>query len=165
MDHQVDVLFSAITQQSCKLTELNILSIDLSTVSPTLISTSLTKLCSINLWGTMLTSDQLESVFNALTKDSKVTHLNLSNNDLSDIAPSVLSNCISRLTRSELCHTHLTAMQVTMLLTNLATRNCKLVSLDLSGNITAVQQLPQQLLETAARKLKRLELGLHGGWN
>eukprot|EP00092_Neocalanus_flemingeri_P021617 GFUD01023447.1.p1 GENE.GFUD01023447.1~~GFUD01023447.1.p1 ORF type:complete len:352 (+),score=137.57 GFUD01023447.1:47-1102(+) len=159
LDSQVDALFLAISQENSKLKELNILSNDLSSVSPTLISTSLISLVTVNLWGTMLTSDQVDAVFTILAKDCKVTNLNLSNNDLSNILPSSLSSCISRLTRAELCHCNLVPMQATMLLTNVATQDCKLARLDLSGNPAALQQLPQQLVGTARGRLDSLELG------
>ena len=158
-DDQVDALFSAISLENSRLRELNILSNDLSSVSSSLLASSLSTLVSVNLWGTMLTTDQVDEIFTSLTKNCKVTHLNLSNNNLSNIPPPILSDCISRLTSAELCHSNLIPMQVTMLLTNVATRDCQLDKLDLSGNPTAMQQLPQQLLVTARERLDSLELG------
>ena len=159
MDNQVEALFLAISQEDSTLKELNILSVDLSSLSPTLISSSLANLVSVNLWGSMLTTDQVEAVFNIPAKNNKLTHLNLSNNDLSLIPPTILSSSICRLTKAEVCHSNLTPMQVTMLLTNVATKDCQLAKLDLTGNPTAMQQLPQQLLQTARNKLDSLELG------
>merc|ERR1711892_704999 len=66
MDNQVDALFLAMNQEISKLKELSILSVDLSSLSPSLLSSSLSYLVSANLWGTMLTLEQVEAIFNML---------------------------------------------------------------------------------------------------
>jgi len=159
LDIQVEAIFHGITQPQSRMRELNIHSVDLSLLSPTLISSMLSRLVSANLWGTLLTQEQLEEIFTVLSTDTKLQHLNLSNNDLSLIPPFILSGSISRLTKAELCHSRLVPMQLTMLLTKVATKDCQLTSLDLTGNPAAVQQLPSQLLDQARDKLVTLELG------
>jgi len=159
MAKQVEALFRAISQEDSILKELNICTMDLSSLSPTLISSSLAKLVLVNLWGTDLTTDQVEAVFNIPAKNNKLTHLVLSNNDLSLIPPTIFSSFICRLIEAEMCLCDLTPMQVTMLLTNIATKDCQLTKLDINGNPEAFNQLPQQLLETAENKLNSLELG------
>jgi len=160
LDIQVGAMFKAICQENSKMKELNLTSVDLSSLPPTLITSTLANLESANLWGTMLTQEQLEEIFDMLATDTKLKHLNLSNNDLSLIPPYTFSSSISNLTRAELCHSKLIPIQLTMLLTRVATnQECNLISLDLSGNPQAVNQLCSQLLQETRSKLENLELG------
>jgi len=160
LDIQAEVMFRAISHESSRMKELNILDVDLSSLSPTLITSTLSNLESANLWGTMLTQEQLEDILNMLTTVTKLKYLNLSNNDLSLIPPSIIAASISKLIKADLCHTKLIPIQITMLLTTIATnQDSRLTSIDLTGNPQAVKQISSQLLQETRNKLEHLELG------
>ena len=149
---QVDAVFLAIAK-SPQLRELDISLNDLSSVSPRLVSSSLAFLVTVNLCGTMLSPDQVEAVFISLaSKDSKLEHLNLSNNDLSTIRPYIIAYSIPRLISAELWATKLTTRQVRMLLSRVMDRESQLSKLNLFYN-PAVFQLPPQLLMQARRRI------------
>ena len=160
LDIQTEAMFKAISKESSRMKELNIHSIDLSSLPPSLITSTLASLESANLWGTMLTQEQLEDIFNMLPTVTKLKHLNLSNNDLSLIPPYTFSSSISKLIKAELCHTKLIPIQITMLLTKVVTnQDNRLTSIDLTGNPQAVNQISSQLLQETRNKLDHVELG------
>jgi len=156
-EHQVTDIFKAIGKENSKVTELSLTSVDLSSSCSTLMARTLSKLKFLNLWATELTLAQVETIFTIIEQGCKIERLNLSSNDLSGVASSLFANSVSQLEVADVCHCELSLMQVTMLLTKVATSNCRLTKLDLRGNLVN-QQLPDQLIKQARMKLNHLEL-------
>ena len=109
----------------------------------------------VNFFDCKLTTEQLHKLLSELAggKCSKLKHLNLSVNDMSQIPSELLVAHTQRLERVNFRGCELTTEQLRSLLSELAEGNCsKLKHLNL--NLNNMSQIPSELLVVATQRLE-----------
>ena len=112
---QTQSIFNKIANcENLKLTELDIMDIDLSPVPADVLVEAISRLKTVYLSLTHLTPDQAQSISHKIAncENLKLTKLDISRNDLSSVPADVLVKAISRLERVNLTGTHLTPAQI-----------------------------------------------------
>jgi len=107
-DGQLKELFSNFSKlPDLKLKHLKISHNDLSSIKPSVLSQVVMRLEEVCLPGTNLTQAQALALFKAISEceDLRLKHLDIWNNDLSSIQPSVLSQAVVRLETANLLWT------------------------------------------------------------
>merc|ERR1719154_95062 len=131
---QLRSMLATVACQECKIKTISLKCNDLSSISPQFISYNLSKLNTGGLEGTLLSSNQLESVLNTIAiKEWQVSTLELSSNDFS-LLPAHTLSYINSLTSLDLEMTRLTHDQVQAIFSTLAKQNCQITHLSLSYN-------------------------------
>ena len=131
----------------------------LSCVPPQVLSRCLVRLEEVDLWNTLLTSHQLNSILEAIASSTQLnlSKLSLKGLDLSQASPDLISRAVVRLAHIDLTATKLSGDQVTGLLTTILTEDqTSLAVLNLSGNNLSV--VDASLLAGAVIKLKEVSL-------
>ena len=110
--------------ENLRLTELDIIYNDLSSVPADVLVKGISRLEIINLCRTELTSSQAQSIFHTIAKceNLKLKELNIESNDLSSVPADILVEAIRRLTRVHLEGTLLTPAQMNDIFTLVAER-------------------------------------------
>jgi len=146
------------------LTYLGLSSIPaLSTVSPSLISSSLSRLVRVDLHWTNLTSTQLVHLATSIIHSpSSLTSLSLAGVKLSTLPISLLSKLLTKLTVVDLAHTDITSQQSMAMLTSLASGNTNIKSMAMDCN--CVEEVGEQVVMGVCNTLRRLVF-CGGGWD
>ena len=87
--------------QTC---DLNLKFNILSSVNPDTLAHALGKIQSVNIAGCRLKSDQVKKLFEMMTVNDTIAHLNISQNDLSEVSSEVLAVVINKLEYSNISH-------------------------------------------------------------
>ena len=152
---QAGVIFQRIsTGSSLKKFQLNFTS--LRSLPSHLLARSLCQLESVELENTSLTSHQLETLFNEMKSNSKLLHLNLSDNPLSDVNPITMVSSLCRLESLSLAKTSLSTQQLNILCSTWAQSTPSLKHLDLSRN--DLSSVPAKHLADIALHMESLDM-------
>ena len=122
-------LWEALLTGICGDTNISSLDISyntLSSIGPTLLVTAVNKLKTVNMRGTDLTSQQLEALFTAISRDTNINSLDISGNILSSIVPTLLVTAVNKLKTVTMYDTDLTREQVTRIRTLQNTTHIKM---------------------------------------
>eukprot|EP00092_Neocalanus_flemingeri_P033764 GFUD01036711.1.p1 GENE.GFUD01036711.1~~GFUD01036711.1.p1 ORF type:complete len:246 (-),score=70.24 GFUD01036711.1:20-757(-) len=140
--------------------ELIIRGSDLSKVSPDVLATCLNNMDKVefvpHIWGTGLTFDQVEALFNKMKIQTRLKVLNIRSNNLSRVQARVMAECVNRLEEVDMWNTSLNTEQVEQMLL-LNRHSTKLKSLNISGNYFAMLDVPQEIIEEAKQKIPKFE--------
>ena len=129
-----------------RLRELNLCWVNLSHLSPVVVSDAAVKLEALSVINPGLTGEFFQRIADCL--DLRLRELSLKHEDLSSVLPSVLVAAISRLERLTLFQCDLTASQLTAIFTRLsASEDHKLKFIRLAHN--DLSSVPTELLVTA----------------
>merc|ERR550519_1328518 len=113
---------------------ISITEIDMSTANPKLLARVLSKLEQVTLIANNLANQQVQQLFTKINQNcSKLSHLDLSDNDLSAVDPDDLANVVNNIEEVHLEDTDLSTDQITAVLTR-AQANTKLEKLAILGN-------------------------------
>merc|ERR550519_1913733 len=113
---------------------ISITEIDMSTANPKLLARVLSKLEQVTLIANNLANQQVQQLFTKMNQNcSKLSILDLSDNDLSAVDPDDLANVVNSIEEVHLDDTDLSTDQITALLTR-AQANTKLEKLSILGN-------------------------------
>jgi len=162
---QLLTLLDTITNTSTfSLTYLGLSSLPaLSTVPPSLISSSMSRLVRVDLHWTHLTSAQLVHLATSLIHSpSSLTSLSLAGVKLSTLPPSLLSNLLTMLTVVDLANTDLTSQQSLAMLTSLASGNTRIQSMAM--DCSCVEEVGEQVVVGVCNTLVRVVF-CGGGWD
>ena len=133
---------------------------DLSKVSPDVIATCLNKMDKVefvpHIWGTGLTFEQVEALFNIMKIQTKLKVLNIRSNNLSLVPSKVMAECVNKLEEVDMWNTSLNTEQVEQMLL-LSRQSTKLKHLNISGNYFAMLDVPQEIIEDAQKNIPRFE--------
>ena len=151
---QVETLFSVICEET-QMKSLGIGSNKLSSVEPPILVTALNKLEVVDVWNTGLTRQQVEALFTAIARETRLKKLGIGQNNLYFVEPAILATVVSKLKNINLYHTHLTNQQLGALFTSLS-GDTQLKTLVLSHN--KLSSVEPSLLATAVTKLEIVEM-------
>jgi len=149
---QLELIFRQITKKYSKLTELNIWTNDLSGVPADILAGAVNTLTVANLKQTKLTKEQASAIFTTLMNgSSKLDHLDIGENDLSEVDPSLLAKAVNRLkfVRIGLCS--LTKEQTQAVFDQILVES-KTTFLDIEQNST--EELSAELCSKVDKKVK-----------
>jgi len=97
------------------------------------------KLQDVKLWSTDITNDQAMALFTAMSENSQLKVLHLSDNNLASVDPELLARVVARLEDVNLKNTNLTNEQIQALFTALSQKS-QLKTLDLvSNNLSSLE--------------------------
>ena len=99
---QVCAIFAVIATGS-KLRNLNIGHNNLSAVTPATLAKAVAGLDEVTMFVTYLTNDQMEAIFGAIDKTSRLRKLNIGGNNLSCLEPGLLARAVVELEEAILC--------------------------------------------------------------
>ena len=150
-------MLTEVRDSECNLKDLNIMLNPMIHIRHQLVADSLSKLVSVNLWGCdAITISLLDIIISS--NSVKLQHLNLGNHDLTFFAAPLVADSLVKLVSVTLSECEMTRMQVTMLFTNIATKqNLKLRRLEILG----VDPPQDELVKKAEEKLDKLEILKH----
>jgi len=94
---QWEALFTVLSGGEAQLKSLDIYGNNLSRVTPQLLASAITKLETVDICCTALTSQQCEVLFTAISEGSQLRSLHISGNDLSTVTPLLLATVESKL--------------------------------------------------------------------
>ena len=152
---QAGVIFKRIsTGSSLKKLQLNFTS--LRSLPAHLLAKSLCQLESVELESTSLTSTQLETIFNEMKSNSKLRHLDLFDNPLSDVNPITMVSSLYKLESLSLGKTSLSTQQLNILCSTWAQSTPSLKHLDLSRN--DLSSVPAKHLADIALHMESLNM-------
>ena len=154
---QISEMLTELRDSDCKLEDLNIMLNPMIHIRHQLLAESLSKLVSVNLWGCdAITISLLDNIISS--NSINLQHLNLGNHDLTFFAAPLVADSLIRLVSVTLSECEMTPMQVTMLFTNIATKdNISLRRLEILG----VDPPLDDLVKKAEEKLDKLEILKH----
>jgi len=123
------LLRQILLQKKVKRIDLGL--INMSSVDQSLMLQSLAGMKYIDLSGTSLTNDQIQTLLGNLTKNSEIEELKFSNNDLCHIELPVLDNLVANLKHLHLESTNLQPIQIDHLIRKSTMENSRLEKLEL----------------------------------
>ena len=138
---------------------LSLVEEDLSMVDKNVLALGVVKLREVDLGGTKLVKEQLDTLLETITSTTPLllTSLGLSSlSNLATVSSSLLSSSVSRLVRADLHWTNLTSSQLVNLATSIIHTPSSLSSLCLAG--VKLSTLPPTLLSNLLTKLKVVDL-------
>ena len=154
-EEQVLALATAMAQPTSKIRHLDLLDLQLSSLSPTLLVSAAVRLSKVNLSGSKLTREQVDCLMEGLDL-TVMRDLNLDYVLLSSCAPETLATVVASLHTASLKKCGLTETQVSHLLTALVHQPTSLTALCLHGNSLATAD--PNTLAAAAISLNSLDV-------
>ena len=144
-------------RKSVSLKELHPYGNDHRKVPSNLLASVLTRLEKVDISSCSLSSEQLRTLFSKIAASSKLQHLYLSYNNLSEVQAELLVTAISRLESVRLYRTHLTTDQLSGIYRMVAERRAgTLKVLGLSGSDH--RDVPSDLLASGLTRLEKLDM-------
>ena len=107
---QTEAIFTAISEGS-KMIKLNIAENNISKIDPGLLVKAVTNLQILDVMDTNLTQQQTEDIFTAVSEESKMIELNISENNMSGVDPGLLAKAVNKLETLDIELTQLTQQQ------------------------------------------------------
>ena len=145
---------TAISKHS-QLKSLHIPCSDLSSVAPGLLAGAVKKLRTLIVSYGQLTTQQIESILAAITKDSQLKYLSISFNDLSSVEPGLLAAAVRNLETLDVMQGRLTRQQTESIIAAVS-EDSQLKDLVLSSN--DLSTVEPGLLAVAINKLKNVDM-------
>ena len=141
---------------STTLANLDLSYVDLSGVPADLLGTAVSRLKTVRLNQSSLTTNQCVSVLKTSLSSTTLAHLDLSGNDLSGVPSDLFAMAVSRLKTVDLVTTEMTTNQCVNVL-KISLSSTTLAHLDLWNN--DLSGVPADLLAMAVSRLKTVDLG------
>ena len=159
LPEQAERIFSAMAEGT-RLRELFLQRCDLSQVSPASLARALCKLSKLFLHSALLTSDQLNQLFQAAGQRSNLRELDLSNVALQTLQSDQLASVISNLDTAFLNDCSLTSHQLRTIFTCIVKNPsiCNLKTLDVTRN--DIKSIDDELIERMQRAVKNFQYEL-----
>ena len=154
-EEQVLALATAMAQPTSKIRHLDLLDLQLSSLSPSLLVSAAVRLSKVNLSGSKLTPDQVDCLMAGLDL-AVMRDINLDYVTLSSCAPETLATVVASLQTVSMKKCSLTETQISHLLAALVHRPTSLTSLCLHGNSLATAD--PKSLAAAAISLNSLDI-------
>lgn len=154
---QLHTLFVFIAKKS-QLKSLRLDSEDISTLRPGLLVRAVTKLETVCLQFTKITTFQINSICEEIGKKSRCSNLrslDIGSNNLSKVDPFILAKAAGTLEILNISDTGLTTIQITKICSQIV-NGCNLKSLNIEFN--KVTEVNPKLLSTAVNKLEKVDL-------
>ena len=129
---QTEAIFTAISEGS-KMIKLNIAENNISKIDPGLLVKAVTNLQILDVMDTNLTQQQTEDIFTAVSEESKMIELNISENNMSGVDPGLLAKAVNKLETLDIELTQLTHQQAAAILSAVS-EGSKLTKLIISSN-------------------------------
>ena len=138
----------------------------LSSVNPDVLAKALSKIESVNIAGCRLKTGQVYKLFEMMSDNEKLVHLDISQNDLSEVRSDVLAIVINKLQYANISHAKINRNQMKNILLR-SSMKTNLKYLNIKGNDMEIY--PNELFKRTSRKIatfhykmENLELYGHG---
>ena len=131
---QLDSMFSSLARRTELTSHLCFSHNDLSSLQPDLFVAVTRNVCSLDLYNSKVTTDQIEALLKAVAIKPAVREINLNYNDLSQVDAQVLARGLNRVSKAFLYKTELSEVQVEAILAQ-GMKQSRLIHLDLRYNI------------------------------
>jgi len=159
---QSNALMDALAKPTSMLKALNIGDNWLSSVKPKVFASAVSKLERLEVAETGLTAPQAYELLEVVTSgESKLKMLNISNNWLAEVSPSLLAKALSSLEHVEARRCDFNQEQLVNLLHKASASNSKIQKLDIGGN-RAARDLSTELIDAARTAVRHLQLSTAG---
>ena len=146
---QIVAIFEEISKET-NICDLNLKFNILSSVSPDVLAKALGKIESVNISGCRLKRAQVCKLFEMMTDNDKLVHLDISQNDLSDVASEVLSAVINKLLYANVAHAKINRSQMKNILIKSSVKT-NLKYLNIKGNDMEIY--PNELFRRTSKKI------------
>ena len=120
-----------ILSKDSRLTDLNIAENNLSSVNVRLLGEAVTKMESVDIGDTILTTQQIEAILTEICKNTNLTNLNMSGNNLSSVEPGLLARAVSQIETIDIGDTSLTSRHMEDILRTALEEKSKLAKVDM----------------------------------
>lgn len=124
-------------------------------VPPKVFSAALNKLQIVDLSQIDVDHSQCRALIEAIARDTKIEHLDISSNNLATIDPDILAEAVNKLRKVDISNTNLTSCQIERILKGI-NFDSKLKDLDIDQN--RLIKISPDLLASAANNLERVVL-------
>ena len=131
---QLDSIFSSLARRTELTSHLCFSHNDLSSLQPDLFVAVTRNVCSLDLYNSKVTTDQIEALLKAVAIKPAVREINLNYNDLSQVDAQVLARGLNQVSKAFLYKTELSEVQVEAILAQ-GMKQSRLIHLDLRYNI------------------------------
>ena len=149
-------VLNVICSRGYKGTVLDMSENDMFDIDPELLAKVVTKLQKLEINCTELTLQQAAAIFTAVSEESTMIELDISDNDLSGIDPELLAKAVNNLTTLYIENTNLTLQQTEAILTAVS-EGSKMIKLNIvENNMSGVDP---GLLAKAVANLETLDIG------
>ena len=149
-------LLNIICSREYKGTVLEMSENDMFDIDPELLAKVVTKLQKLEINCTELTLQQAAAIFTAVSEESTMIELDISDNDLSGVDPELLAKAVNNLTTLYIENTNLTLQQTEAILTAVS-EGSKMIKLNIvENNMSGVDP---GLLAKAVANLETLDIG------
>ena len=149
-------VLNVICSRGYKGTVLDMSENDMFDIDPELLAKVVTKLQKLEINCTELTLQQAAAIFTAVSEESTMIELDISDNDLSGVDPELLAKAVNNLTTLYIENTNLTLQQTEAILTAVS-EGSKMIKLNIvENNMSGVDP---GLLAKAVANLKTLDIG------
>ena len=154
---QAEAILTAISTGDSKTNKLDIGHNNLSALNPSLLASVVARMEEVEMVKTHLTVQQLEAILADIsTGVSQTKVIDISNNELSSLNPSLLTSAVTKLCELRVGNSQLTLVQLKAILTAISTASNKVKKLVLSNsNLSTVDS---NLLARAVNSLHEVEL-------
>ena len=150
-------VLNVICSRGYKGTVLDMSENDMFDIDPELLAKVVTKLQKLEINCTELTLQQAAAIFTAVSEESTMIELDISDNDLSGVDPELLAKAVNNLTTLYIENTNLTLQQTEAILTAVS-EGSKMIKLNIvENNMSGVDP---GLLAKAVNKLETLDIEL-----
>jgi len=141
-----------VSLSSRSLVDVNLLYVNLSGVPSNLLARAVSRLQTVNLWKTKLTTEQCIQVLEASLSSRSLVEVNLTGVNLSGVSSDLLSSAVSRLQTADLSFTNLTTEQCIQVV-EASISSKTLVNVNIGGTYNSVHRVPKESLAQAEKKL------------
>ena len=149
-------VLNVICSRGYKGTVLDMSENDMFDIDPELLAKVVTKLQKLEINCTELTLQQAAAIFTAVSEESTMIELDISDNDLSGVDPELLAKAVNNLTTLYIENTNLTLQQTEAILTAVS-EGSKMIKLNIvENNMSGVDP---GLLAKAVANLETLDIG------
>jgi len=162
---QIVAIFEEMAKET-SIKDLNLKFNILSSVNPDVLAKALSKIESVNIAGCRLKTGQVCKLFEMMSDNEKLVHLDISQNDLSEVRSDVLAIVINKLQYANISHAKINRNQMKNILLR-SSMKTNLKYLNIKGNDMEIY--PNELLKRTSRKIatfhykmENLELYGHG---
>ena len=147
-------------QHMANTTKLKVLSmgcVNISEVNPTILATALNMMATARLCNTAITTEQLDALFRAMARGSKLKEIDLGHNNLAGVDANILAEGIKKIPTVKLYDTNMSRNQIEMIVRNATNQ---LITLDICFN-QSIREIPRHILTRAQAQIEEFSYLLH----
>jgi len=147
-------------QHMANTTKLKVLSmgcVNISEVNPTILATALNMMSTARLCNTAITTEQLDALFRAMARGSKLKEIDLGHNNLAGVDANILAEGIKKIPTVKLYDTNMSRNQIEMIVRNATNQ---LITLDICFN-QSIREIPRHILTRAQAQIEEFSYLLH----